>query len=374
MKNFGFFNVVVLLVISIALVLSSVGVYIFQKDGLGIACTQDAMQCPDGSYVGRTGPNCEFHCPAETSCKSGVCQKSTSTVDTATWKTYRDNKYGFEIRYPNDWYYSTFGDGAVWLFKVLYEKPPEEYKNSYCSHGVGCNFPNTSGVVVGIYDDRQTSEDLKSFAIRRTEVSPDAQFTEKYFKDKKAIDASETGYLNYSGKGIYIELDPTHVLAITAFNSDESSFDRPSTGVERERAHSTYQKMLSTFKFFKPNPSTGSGQATGTLSGKMTIGPICPVERNPPDPKCKPTAEMFALKTIVVLPYGLAEFDAGRTGGQVHPDANGNFSLSLEPGVYTINVLPWQKGLGSVSIKPDRFAISAGGVVNVAIDIDTGIR
>jgi len=25
-----------------------------------IACTQDARQCPDGSYVGRVGPNCEF--------------------------------------------------------------------------------------------------------------------------------------------------------------------------------------------------------------------------------------------------------------------------------------------------------------------------
>lgn len=29
-----------------------------------IVCTQDAKQCPDGSYVGRTGPNCEFApCP-----------------------------------------------------------------------------------------------------------------------------------------------------------------------------------------------------------------------------------------------------------------------------------------------------------------------
>jgi len=26
------------------------------------ACTADAYQCPDGSYVGRTGPNCEFVC------------------------------------------------------------------------------------------------------------------------------------------------------------------------------------------------------------------------------------------------------------------------------------------------------------------------
>ena len=27
------------------------------------ACTADAMQCPDGTWVGRTGPNCEFVCP-----------------------------------------------------------------------------------------------------------------------------------------------------------------------------------------------------------------------------------------------------------------------------------------------------------------------
>jgi len=34
------------------------------KDDDLIACTQEAKQCPDGSYVGRTGPNCEFTaCP-----------------------------------------------------------------------------------------------------------------------------------------------------------------------------------------------------------------------------------------------------------------------------------------------------------------------
>lgn len=30
----------------------------------GVACTMDAMICPDGSAVGRSGPNCEFDpCP-----------------------------------------------------------------------------------------------------------------------------------------------------------------------------------------------------------------------------------------------------------------------------------------------------------------------
>ena len=28
-----------------------------------VACTMDAKQCPDGSYVGRSGPNCKFICP-----------------------------------------------------------------------------------------------------------------------------------------------------------------------------------------------------------------------------------------------------------------------------------------------------------------------
>ncbi|MCI0619445.1 hypothetical protein L0Y40_00180 [Candidatus Wolfebacteria bacterium] len=32
----------------------------------GTACTLEAKLCPDGSYVGRTGPNCEFSpCPDE---------------------------------------------------------------------------------------------------------------------------------------------------------------------------------------------------------------------------------------------------------------------------------------------------------------------
>ena len=33
----------------------------------GVACTMDAKMCPDGSAVGRHGPNCEFApCPGET--------------------------------------------------------------------------------------------------------------------------------------------------------------------------------------------------------------------------------------------------------------------------------------------------------------------
>jgi hypothetical protein len=36
-------------------------------EGEPVACTMDAKMCPDGSAVGRQGPNCEFApCPGET--------------------------------------------------------------------------------------------------------------------------------------------------------------------------------------------------------------------------------------------------------------------------------------------------------------------
>jgi hypothetical protein len=40
-------------------------------DGGAIACTMDVMMCPDGTYVGRSGPNCQFVCPSSSPAAGG---------------------------------------------------------------------------------------------------------------------------------------------------------------------------------------------------------------------------------------------------------------------------------------------------------------
>ena len=64
------------------------------------ACTMEAKLCPDGSAVGRQGPNCEFaQCPQEGSKN----QELGSTVDMSDWKAYRNEQFGFGFLYPSDW-------------------------------------------------------------------------------------------------------------------------------------------------------------------------------------------------------------------------------------------------------------------------------
>jgi hypothetical protein len=64
----------ILIIIAILIVAIGGGIWYFDQHQSnppgGVACTQEAMQCPDGSYVGRTGPDCAF----------ALCHAASSTV------------------------------------------------------------------------------------------------------------------------------------------------------------------------------------------------------------------------------------------------------------------------------------------------------
>ena len=100
MNRKGFAPIILILIVVAAVALGGGAFYyrakIFSPAGPK-ACTEEAKQCPDGSFVGRTGPNCEF-----AACPSGAAS-TTQTVDTSNWKTYRNEEYRFEFRYPSSY-------------------------------------------------------------------------------------------------------------------------------------------------------------------------------------------------------------------------------------------------------------------------------
>jgi len=57
-----------------------------------VACTQEAKLCPDGSYVDRTGPDCEF----------AACPDASSTPNDGNglWRTMTDASSGVTFSYP----------------------------------------------------------------------------------------------------------------------------------------------------------------------------------------------------------------------------------------------------------------------------------
>ena len=62
-----------------------------------VACTQEAKQCPDGSYVSRSGPQCEF---AE--CPKAVPVPSTTSTGTVSGVVSLSPACGGPVRMPPD--------------------------------------------------------------------------------------------------------------------------------------------------------------------------------------------------------------------------------------------------------------------------------
>jgi len=99
------------------------GVYYFITQKTSVAppkaCTQEAKICPDGSSVGRTGPNCEFSpCPTTS---------PTKTQDeTANWKTYTNGYFNLSMKYPSDIVHTSYGDDFGKSGYVIFERDGKE--------------------------------------------------------------------------------------------------------------------------------------------------------------------------------------------------------------------------------------------------------
>ncbi len=111
-----------------------------------VICTQDAKECPDGSYVGRTGPNCEFaNCP-ET--------KPSPTPNQQTYKNWKNVNIGGVVSFqipPNCNAEPGAGSTYVSCPTPNNETPTPEFV--FSSDGIQVNMKRWEGLNSPYWDD-----------------------------------------------------------------------------------------------------------------------------------------------------------------------------------------------------------------------------
>jgi hypothetical protein len=113
------------------------------------------------------------------------------------------------------------------------------------------------------------------------------------------------------------------------------------------------------------SPSSGSHdeEVSGGVMGVVTIGPTCPVMRNPPEPECadKPYETSLVISSSIT----------GKTVATVRTDADGRYSQELPKGTYVIkaasDVMPPR-------LQPATFVVDDDIVTVLNLSFDSGIR
>jgi hypothetical protein len=108
----------------------------------------------------------------------------------------------------------------------------------------------------------------------------------------------------------------------------------------------------------------GAHPADGTLSGKVDIGPITPVQGITPVPT---PPSVYAARKVLVY-----DSSHSRLLDTVSLDDNGNYSIGLAPGTYVVDIN--HAGADRSSDVPKTILIQSYVVITLNISIDTGIR
>jgi hypothetical protein len=157
----------------------------------GVACTMEAMECPDGSYVGRVPPDCAFEpCPTALACPTDAKQCPDGTyvgriAPDCEFAPCRTETLPVEISLPADFWLSqgnyaivSDNDMMVRLSKVIIQKPlckegepcPEEtpYVKLEISYAVGGGANVATQVLIAV-GETKTFDDVKFHLIEVTE-------------------------------------------------------------------------------------------------------------------------------------------------------------------------------------------------------------
>ena len=110
-------------------------------------------------------------------------------------------------------------------------------------------------------------------------------------------------------------------------------------------------------------PDAAAARGTG-IGGAATAGPVCPVEKIPPDPACAPRPVAGA---VVIL-----RDSSGAEIARITTAADGTFFANVPPGVYVVEAQPAKGLMGTPG--PQSVTVNEGVTSTIKLDYDTGIR
>lgn len=108
-------------------------------------------------------------------------------------------------------------------------------------------------------------------------------------------------------------------------------------------------------------PVAGAGSG---IRGRVTAGPTCPVETNPPQPGCAPRG----FKARVVVSRN------GHVVKRLTSGVDGRFSVLLPPARYRVRAFPASGRMLPRCPSAARVTVRRGAYTRVAIACDSGIR
>lgn len=270
---------------------------------LAVGCPEDAKQCPDGSSVGRIGPNCEFtECPevlkeeecieegamfstmptptgnsgnecceglkevsAEIddaafciNCGDGICKENETEancskdceeeIDISDWKIYRNEKYLYDIKYPKEWHtniessekdFTERGEEKRYMGGDTAWSNYQLPINNYFEHG---NFPedlNLLTLIVYRVEKNISIEEFRGDSVKDTVDVIDI-----------ITDNGTPGKQYYI---VYTDMPIGEKEIITIFQKDNSMYVFKSNWEMKD----IHNKILSTLKFLKDSDGDG---------------------------------------------------------------------------------------------------------------------
>ena len=109
---------------------------------------------------------------------------------------------------------------------------------------------------------------------------------------------------------------------------------------------------------------TGDGTASdGGLRGHATVGPTCPVQRDPPDPACADRPYNGTLEVRMAV-------TEARLVGTVRTDASGGYAIALPPGEYMLQ----SPGATMPRCGGGPATVAAHAYTTLDVTCDSGIR